>query len=165
MVSLTASGFRTLALGLLGLVLLGCQAKPADRAAFSGAPLRAAINAGCTAELVDEAGKACVQIDVFAEGEGEPVARGEWAYVHYLVEVDGDELDSSHDGKPLMIKVGESNDVIEGLHRGVEGMRVGERRKVVVPPRLGYRGKKVPGVPPEADLVFLIELMQRRDAT
>lgn len=145
------------------LVVLACQAKPAGREAYSGAPLRAAIHSDCGAELVDAAGRACVQIDVFAEGEGEPVARGEWAYLHYIVDVDGHELDSSHGEKPLVIQLGESSAVIEGLHLGVEGMRVGERRRVVVPPKLGYRGKKVPGVPPEANLVFLIELVQRRE--
>jgi FKBP-type peptidyl-prolyl cis-trans isomerase len=112
--------------------------------------------------LIDEAGHACVQVDVFAEGEGEPAVRGEWLTLHYLVEVDGQPLDDSHDGKPLHIKLGESSDVIEGLHLGVEGMRVGERRRVVVPPKLGYRGKKLPGVPPDANLVFFVELVERR---
>jgi hypothetical protein len=168
MASLTTSGFRCFGGRrqwlVAGALVLGCQAKPTGREAYSGEPLRAAINAGCTAELVDEAGRACVQIDVFAEGEGEPISRGHWALVHYIVDVDGQQLDSSHDGKPLSFKLGESSELIEGMHLGVEGMRVGERRRVVVPPKLGYRGKKVPGVPPEANLVFLIELTQRRES-
>jgi FKBP-type peptidyl-prolyl cis-trans isomerase len=149
---------------VLPLLVLGCQAKPAARDAYSGEPVRAAIHASCTAELVDEAGHACVQVDVFAEGEGEPAVRGEWLAVHYLVEIDGKPLDGSHDGKPLRIKLHESSDVIEGLHLGVEGMRVGERRRVVVPPKLGYRGKKLAGVPPDANLVFFVELIERRDS-
>jgi hypothetical protein len=167
MASLTASGFRCFGSRrqwlLAGLLVLGCKQAPAGREAYSGAPVRAAINSICTAALVDADDHACVQIDVFAEGQGEPIARGEWAYVHYLVDVDGKQIDSSHDGKPLAFQLGESRDVIEGLHLGVEGMRVGERRRVVVPPKLGYRGKKVPGVPPEANLVFLVELTQRRE--
>lgn len=148
---------------LLSLSLaLGCQQKPAGRDAYAGEPVRAAINASCNEALIDEidaAERPCVQIDVLAEGEGSPAARGEWIFVHYLVDVDGHEIDSSHDGKPLSFKLGESSNVIEGLHRGVEGMRVGERRRVIVPPQLGYRGQKLAGIPPEANLVFLIELM------
>lgn len=148
----------------LALLVLGCQQKPAGREAYSGAPVRPAIHASCTAELIDESRNPCVQIDVFAEGEGDPVARGEWAYVHYIVDADGEQLDSSHDGKPLSFRIGESSDVIEGLHLGVEGMRVGERRRIVVPPLLGYRGQKLAGIPPEANLVFLVELTQRRES-
>ncbi len=141
---------------------LACQQKPVAREGYSGEPLRPAINTVCSPELVDEAGRACVQIDVFAEGEGPAAARGEWVDVHYIVEVEQRPLDSSHDSKPMSFKLGESSDVIEGMHLGVEGMRVGERRRFVVPPKLGYRGRKMPGIPPEANLVFFVELMQRR---
>jgi FKBP-type peptidyl-prolyl cis-trans isomerase len=148
---------------MFALLVLGCEAKPAGRDTYSGEPLRAAIHSSCTAELIDENGHACVQVDVFAEGEGEPAVQGEWLTLHYLVEVDGKPLDGSHDGKPLHLKLRESSDVIEGLHLGVEGMRVGERRRVVVPPKLGYRGKKLAGVPPDANLVFFVELVERRE--
>jgi hypothetical protein len=84
----------------LALLVLGCQAKPAGRDAYSGEPVRAAIHSSCTAELIDERGHACVQVDVFAEGEGAPATRGEWLTLHYIVEVDGNTLDGSHDGKP-----------------------------------------------------------------
>src|SRR5690606_33032654 len=112
MASLTVSGFRRLIrrsqLLVISAMLLACQAKPAGREAYSGDPVRPAID-GCTA-LVDEARQPCVRIDVFAEGEGDPVVRGEWAHVHYIVDVDGNQLDSSHDGKPLSFRVGESSD-------------------------------------------------------
>jgi FKBP-type peptidyl-prolyl cis-trans isomerase len=149
--------------GLLALIVLGCQAKPAGRDAYAGEPVRAAIHSSCTPALQDEQQRPCVQVDVLAEGEGAQAARGEWVQLHYIVDVEGNELDSSHDGKPLSFKLGESSDVIEGLHLGVEGMRVGERRRVIVPPQLGYRGQKLPGIPPEANLVFLVELMERRE--
>jgi hypothetical protein len=147
----------------LALLLLGCSQKPAGRDAYAGEPVRPTIHPTCTAELVDDRGYACVQVDVFAEGEGPPAARGEWLTLHYIVEIDGATLDSSHGEKPLHLKLHESSDMIEGLHLGVEGMRVGERRRVVVPPKLGYRGKKLPDVPPEANLVFFVELMARRE--
>ena len=150
-------------LGLLALFVAGCQAKPAGREAYAGTPVRAAINADCGETLEDEARRPCVQIDVLAEGEGPEAARGEWVWVHYLVDADGSEVDSSHGDKPLSFRLGESSNIIEGLHSGVEGMRVGERRRVIVPPQLGYRGQKLPGIPPEANLVFLVELMERRE--
>ena len=156
--------FTSVIASVLALTLVGCEPKPAGRDAYSGEPVRAAIHADCTAELVDAGGYACVQVDVFAEGQGEPAARGEWLTVHYIVEVDGSKLDSSHDGKPLRIRLGESSDVIAGLHLGLDGMRVGERRRVVVPPKLGYRGKKMAGVPAEANLVFFVELVERRES-
>ncbi len=150
-------------LPLASLALLACQPQPAAREAYAGDPLRPAIVAECGAALVDADRRSCVQIDVFAEGEGEPAARGEWVDVHYLLEVEGRAVDGSHGEKPLSFKLGESNEVIEGMHRGVEGMRVGERRRFVVPPRLGYRGRTLPGIPGDADLVFFVELMRRRE--
>lgn len=150
----------------LALCLLACAKQPAPQNAYEGEPLRAGINTDCDAELLDARGLACVQIDVFAEGEGPAVAPGEWLKIHYIVLLpDQTVLDSSHDrGKPLSLQLNQSADVIEGMHLGLEGMRVGERRRFVVPPKLGYRGRKLPGVPPEANLTFLVELMQRRES-
>lgn len=71
---------------------------------------------------------------------------------------DGEQLDSSHDdNKPLAFKVGESGDIIDG-------MREGEWRRFVVPPKLGYRGQRLPGIPPDANLVFFVELMELEDS-
>jgi FKBP-type peptidyl-prolyl cis-trans isomerase len=150
----------------VALVVSACGAKPIGREGYAGEPVRAAIVEDCNAELLDADNQPCVQIDVFAEGTADqPTAeRGDWVVLHYIVEVDGKPIDSSHDGKPLRFKLGESHDIIDGMHRGVRSMRVGERRRFVVPPRLGYRGQKVPGVPPKANLVFLVELMERRGA-
>jgi FKBP-type peptidyl-prolyl cis-trans isomerase FkpA len=55
--------------------------------------------------------------------------------------------------------VGERH-TIAGLSRGVEGMRVGGRRRLCVGPHLAYRDKGVPGlIPPNAKLVFEVELL------
>ena len=141
-----------------------CGPRPVGREGYTGTPLRAAINAECTAELVDAREQPCVQIDVFAEGEGPAAVTGEWVDIHYMVEVEGEDalLDSSHGGKPFAFKLHESGNVIDGMQIGVDGMRVGERRRFVVPPKLGYRGQKMPGIPPEANLVFFVELVQLR---
>lgn len=153
-----------LALGLASLVLPACAKQPAPREAYEGTPLRAAIVPECGPKLVDERGRACVQIDVFAEGEGPAAETGNWVDIHYMVEVEGEAetLDSSHGGKPLIFKLNESGNIIDGMQIGVDGMRVGERRRFVVPPKLGYRGQKMPGIPPEANLVFMVELVRLR---
>jgi FKBP-type peptidyl-prolyl cis-trans isomerase len=155
---------RRSSLAPLALCLFACAKQPAPRDAYEGTPARAAINADCNAELEDDRGLPCVQIDVVAEGEGPVVATGEWLKVHYIVLLpDGTMLDSSHDrGQPLSVQLNQSGDVIEGMHLGLEGMRLGERRRFVVPPRLAYRGAKLPGLPPDADLTFLVELVERR---
>jgi FKBP-type peptidyl-prolyl cis-trans isomerase len=150
-------------------VLLGttiaCAKSPVGRDGYTGTPTRAAINTECTPELVDATGHACVQIDVFAEGEGPVAVEGNWVDIHYIVEVEGqsDVLDSSHGSDPLIFNLGQSGDIIDGMHRGVDGMRVGERRRFVVPPKLGYRGQKLPGIPAKANLVFCVELVRLRD--
>lgn len=153
-------------LASLALCLLACAKQPAPQNAYEGAPLRAAINPGCDAELLDERALPCVQIDVFAEGEGSAAATGEWLKIHYIVLLpDQTVLDSSHErGEPLSVQLNHSADVIEGMHLGLEGMRLGERRRFVVPPRLAYRGRKLPGVPPDANLTFLVELVSRRES-
>lgn len=50
-------------------------------------------------------------------------------------------------------------DVIAGLSRGVVGMRVGGVRRLRVSPHLGYRDQSVPGIPPNAVLLFEVELL------
>jgi len=148
----------------LVFVLCACGAKPGARDTYAGEPVRAAITPGCGHALVDEAEQPCVQIDVFGEGAGPPAVRGDWVRVHYIVDVDGEQLDSSHGSKPLNFQIGESSNVIEGMHIGVDGMRVGERRRFAVPPALGYRGRKLAGVPATANMIFLVELMERHPA-
>lgn len=145
---------------LLCVAMLGCADKPAPREAYSREPARAAIVPDCGPDLLDTQQRACVQIDVLAEGTGAEPAHGEWLRVHYIVLLpDGTEVDSSHDRKPLAVKLGASTDVIEGMHLGLAGMRVGELRRFVIPPKLGYRGQKLPGIPPDANLTFLVERM------
>jgi FKBP-type peptidyl-prolyl cis-trans isomerase FkpA len=74
---------------------------------------------------------------------------------------DGTKFDSSHDrGKPLNFQIGK-NMVIKGLDQGVRGMKEGGKRKLTIPPELGYGAKgfgKI--VPPNAELVFEIELLK-----
>lgn len=71
---------------------------------------------------------------------------------------DGSEFDSSHDrGIPMTFRLGEAP--LAGWNAGIAGMRAGGQRKLYVPADLAYGAEGVPGhVPPNAALVFLIEL-------
>ena len=95
-------------------------------------------------------------------GEGDAAARGDSVTVHYTgtLESNGEEFDSSRGGEPFIFEIG-GGDVIAGWEEGVAGMRVGGTRKLTIPPELGY-GKDgyPPVIPPDATLVFEIELLE-----
>ena len=98
-------------------------------------------------------------IETIVTGEGTAAKKGDSAKIHYIASIlDGGELSTSHDGNPKYVIVGRDGEYVEGLHLGLEGMQVGELRRIVVPPSLGYRGRADPNVPPDAKLEFLVEL-------
>jgi FKBP-type peptidyl-prolyl cis-trans isomerase len=148
-----------LGLGLgFGLVsLLGCKDEPQPRAAFEVAPVRT-----LAADELGEAGEIeGFAVAVVREGEGEPAERGDFVRVHYVALLpDQSELDSSHGDQPLLFRLGEDEGVVAGLHAGVLGMRLHELRTIAIPPELGYRNRKGVGVPADATLTFLVELVE-----
>lgn len=96
-------------------------------------------------------------------GDGSIAEAGKVVMVHYTGWLtDGSKFDSSRDrDRPLNFKIGNlPREVIEGWDRGIRGMRVGGRRKLVIPPELGYAHEGYPPViPPDATLVFDVELV------
>lgn len=89
------------------------------------------------------------------------IGRGETVFVHYTGWLeDGTKFDSSHDrGEPLEFSLG-AGLVIPGWDEGIIGMRAGGRRKLTVPPELGYGSRGAGSViPPNAVLVFDIQLL------
>jgi FKBP-type peptidyl-prolyl cis-trans isomerase len=97
-------------------------------------------------------------------GSGKEAKKGDVVVVNYTGWLkDGTKFDSSLDrNEPLHFEVGESN-IIKGWNEGVAGMRVGGKRKLVIPAELGYgpRGSP-PKIPPNAELTFEIELLSIR---
>lgn len=94
-------------------------------------------------------------------GDGTQAERGNRVSVHYTGWLtDGTKFDSSLDrGQPFQFRLGEGQ-VIRGWDEGVAGMRVGGKRKLTIPPNLGYgEGGAGAVIPPNATLVFEVELL------
>ncbi|KAL6771163.1 FKB15 [Auxenochlorella protothecoides x Auxenochlorella symbiontica] len=95
-------------------------------------------------------------------------AKGDAVSVHYrgTLQADGTEFDSSYKrGQPISFKLGVGQ-VIKGWDQGVEGMCIGEKRKLVIPPELGYGARGAGGViPGGATLVFETELVSIQGKT
>ncbi len=100
-------------------------------------------------------------IEELATGDGSVAAAGQTVSVHYTGWLtDGTKFDSSKDrDEPFEFPLGAGH-VIAGWDEGVQGMKVGGRRKLTIPPKIGY-GTRGAGrvIPPNATLVFEVELL------
>lgn len=95
------------------------------------------------------------------EGTGAEAKPGQTITVHYTGTLtDGRKFDSSRDkGDPITFQLG-THQVIQGWDEGLSGMRVGERRKLTIPPEMAYGPTgRPPVIPPNATLLFDVELL------
>jgi FKBP-type peptidyl-prolyl cis-trans isomerase len=95
------------------------------------------------------------------EGTGATPQPGQTVEVHYVGTLeDGTQFDSSRDrGQPFSFKIG-IGQVIKGWDEGVSTIKVGGRRKLIIPSELGYGARGAGGViPPNATLLFDVELL------
>ena len=96
-------------------------------------------------------------------GTGEKASDGALAVVHYTGWLeDGTKFDSSLDrGEPFEFVIGQGQ-VIKGWDEGVESMRVGGKRELIIPPELAYGDRGVGVIPPGSTLRFEVELIELR---
>jgi peptidylprolyl isomerase len=106
-----------------------------------------------------------LMIDDLVEGDGDEATAGSTVKVHYVgvAHSTGEEFDASYNrGEPLQFRLGVGQ-VISGWDNGVQGMKVGGRRKLVIPPHLGYGDRGAGGViKPGETLIFVCDLIEVR---
>jgi FKBP-type peptidyl-prolyl cis-trans isomerase len=101
-----------------------------------------------------------VGITVLAPGTGPAARQGDKVAVHYTASLaDGTQFASSRDkNEPLVFTVG-GRGIVKGMSQGVAGMKVGEKRRLVVPPSLAYGERSSATIPANSTLVYEVELL------
>ena len=101
-----------------------------------------------------------LQIQDLTVGTGPEVKLGQGLTMHYSGTLeDGTKFDSSYDrGEPFQFVLG-AGQVIQGWDLGVQGMKVGGKRKLIIPPTLGYGERGIGPIPPNATLIFEVEVL------
>ncbi|MFE9202256.1 FKBP-type peptidyl-prolyl cis-trans isomerase [Micromonospora sp. NPDC007230] len=111
---------------------------------------------------IEGAPPADLVIDDITVGEGPEARPGQLATVHYVgvAHSTGREFDASWNrGEPFEFPLG-GGQVIAGWDRGVVGMKVGGRRRLTIPPHLGYGARGAGGaIKPNETLVFVVDLL------
>jgi len=106
-----------------------------------------------------------LEITDVTEGSGDEATSGSTVSVHYVgvAHSTGEEFDASYNrGAPLDFRLG-VGPVISGWDQGVQGMKVGGRRRLVIPPHLGYGDRGAGGViKPGETLIFVVDLLAVR---
>ncbi len=161
-----------LLLAAFGLVLAACgkNEKPVDAPAAETAPATVTETPATPTPETGAPAMALQKIDL-TPGTGAEIKSGQSALVHYTgwlydaaaPENKGAKFDSSVDrNEPFEFDVGAGH-VIRGWDEGVVGMKVGGKRRLVIPPDMGYGARGAGGViPPGATLVFDVELVEIR---
>ena len=138
-------------LALAGLCVL-LASRPATRASDKAEPAPKVVTTASGLKYQD-----------LKVGTGETAKKGDQVQVHYTgwLAKGGKKFDSSLDRKePFEFPLG-AGKVIKGWDEGVAGMKVGGKRKLIIPYKLAYgENGRPPAIPPKSDLVFEVELLK-----
>jgi peptidylprolyl isomerase len=106
-----------------------------------------------------------LEIEDIVVGDGDEASAGNQVVVHYVgvAHSTGEEFDASWNrGAPFTFPLGAGR-VIAGWDRGVQGMRVGGRRQLTIPAKLGYGDRGAGGaIKPGETLIFVVDLLEVR---
>lgn len=93
-------------------------------------------------------------------GDGKETKAGDTVTVNYLGTLEnGTKFDSSYDrNQPFTTQIG-AGTVIKGWDEGIPGMKIGGKRKLIIPAELGYGAQAAGAIPPNSVLVFEVELL------
>lgn len=106
--------------------------------------------------------KSGLKVETVKAGTGAEAKPGMLVRVNYAGKMtDGKQFDASKPGKPYEFRVAVDS-VIAGWHEGVAGMKVGEIRKLTIPPNLAYGSEGKAPIPPNSTLLFDIELVDTK---
>jgi peptidylprolyl isomerase len=104
-------------------------------------------------------------VEDIVAGDGDEATTGRTVEVHYVgvAHSTGEEFDASWNrGEPLSFRLGVGQ-VIAGWDQGISGMRVGGRRRLVIPPQLAYGSRGAGGsIGPNETLIFVVDLVDAR---
>lgn len=97
---------------------------------------------------------------ILERGSGPAAQKGDHVHIHEIVSIQGGPvyLDTRDGGEPVRFLLG-GQQAIEGVDEGVTGMKVGERRRLIIPPKLSKRSAYPKGLPPDATLVYEVVLI------
>jgi len=155
---LALGGFLAILAIVVAVVLIGRSGDDGggDSSALTDTSVKPVI------EVPSEPAPRELAVDDIVEGDGDVAKAGDQISVQY-VGVDyetGEQFDASWDtGQPFDFELG-AGGVIPGWDEGIEGMKVGGRRELVIPPDLAYGPQgQPPAIGPNATLVFVVDLL------
>jgi FKBP-type peptidyl-prolyl cis-trans isomerase FkpA len=152
--NITKQEWITLVVGLviiLGLIIVNNS---------TSAPLNVAATRNTSQSMQNSTPSELQKTDTQV-GNGKEATSGSTVVVHYVgTFANGQKFDSSRDrGEPITFKLGAGN-VIQGWEQGLLGMKVGGKRKLVIPPHLGYGPNDYGPIPGNSTLYFDVELVE-----